>query len=181
MKRTLIATTSALCLLGIGLFGILNSQVHGEDSLITDAQIQAIKLRCTDIQATLSRLHQNDALLRANRGGVYREISDKLMVPLNQRIAANQLNSGDLIKIAADYKDAYQDFYNAFQTYDNALSDAMDTDCTKQPTTFYSQLEDAHQKRLALHASSQKLLNLAASYKTTFDQIKPQLAKDQHE
>lgn len=175
MRKTLTAIFAATGLLTIGLFGVLSSQVHGDDSVITDAQIQAIKLRCTDIQATLNQLHQNDALLRANRGGVYRAISEKLMVPLNQRIAANQLNSGDLIKIAADYKNAYLDFYNAFQTYDNALSNAMNIDCIKQPTTFYSQLEDTRDKRLALNEKNQKLLNLAATYKTTFDRIKPQL------
>ena len=177
MKKQLITLAVVVCALGVGVFGMLSRAAHGDDSVITDDQIQVIKSRCTDIQTTLNQLRQNDALLRVNRGAAYQAISDKLMVPLNQRIASKQLNGGDLVKITADYNTTYQQFYNAFKDYDTALSTAMGTDCTKQPTTFYSQREDARNKRLILHAASQKLVQLATSYKTTFDQIKGQLVQ----
>lgn len=177
MKKRLIVTAALVLVFGTGILGVFTRTAHGDDSVITDDQIQVIKSRCTDIQATLNQLHQNDALLRVNRGAVYQAISDKLMVPLNQRIASNQLDGGDLVRITADYNGAYQHFYNAFKDYDTALTNAMGIDCTKQPTTFYSQLNDARAKRLTLQAASQRLVQLAANYKTTFDQVKSRLVQ----
>lgn len=177
MRKHFVVTAALVLVSGMGVFGVLSQTAHGDDTVITDDQIQVIKSRCTDIQATLNQLHQNDALLRVNRGAVYQAISDKLMVPLNQRIASNQLDGGDLVKITAEYNGAYQQFYNAFKDYDTSLTSAMGIDCTKQPTTFYSQLNDARSKRLALQAANQRLVELATNYRTTFDQIKSRLAQ----
>lgn len=137
--------------------------------VITDAQISAIRTHCVALQASLNRLHQTDALLRYNRGQLYTTIRDKLMTPLNQRIASNQLDGSKLVKTTASFDSAYDKFYEAYRVYENSLSRVLDTDCTRQPTTFYSRLADAREKRLELHAISQQIVALAVQYKVQFD------------
>ncbi|HEY1085792.1 MAG TPA: hypothetical protein VGE34_03660 [Candidatus Saccharimonadales bacterium] len=147
-------------------------------SIITDKQIQAIKTNCTQIQASLNQLQRNDTLLRHNRGAAFRTIADKLMVPLNQRIASNQLAGSKLVEITADYNKSYEDFRLGFIAYDTALSTALNTDCQKQPTTFFDALDLARQKRLALYKASDKLTKLAEQYKAEFLNFKKNYAEE---
>ena len=88
--------------------------------VITDAQINLIKTNCVDLKARLSRLHDNDLLLRTNRGNLYRLLSEKLMVPLNQRAASHQVDASALVKISAEYNEAYKKFYTSYSDYDAA-------------------------------------------------------------
>ena len=169
-----IRSIFALLVIAIGFVGTAAVPAYGvqEADVITDNQIKVIKARCTELKATLQQLHDSDLLLRYNRGGLYRTISDQLMSPLNQRIASNQLDGSDLVKVTANYNTTYQQFFNAYKSYEDSLSTVLSTDCNNQPSTFYSQLLDARQKRLALHESSTKLVTLAKSYKTSFDTFK---------
>lgn len=160
-----------VCAVMIGVVSLgLTHTVRGEEAsnIITDDQIAAIKMNCTGLQANLNRLLQSDKLLRIDRGNLYRLISSRLMVPLNQRIASNQLDGGNLVQLTASYNTAYQTFFNAYKDYETSLSAALAIDCTRQPTTFYDQVADARTKRQALHAASAKLVDLAAQYKSSF-------------
>ncbi len=160
-------TVVALIVSGSTLFA---RTARGEDqpNVITDSQIAMIKTHCTDLQASLNRLHQSDTLLRFNRGELYRTISDKLMVPLNQRIASNQLDGSTLVQITANYNTSYQTFFDSYKVYEVSLSAALSTDCVRQPTTFYDQVADARAKRIALHTASVRLVELAGQYKKSF-------------
>lgn len=161
-------------IIAIVMIGLLLAVPHStaravEDDVITDAQISAIRTHCTDIQGTLNRLKQADTLLRYNRGQLYRTIVDKLMSPLNQRIASNQLDGSELVATTAAYNKEYQVFFNAYKEYDIGLSQLFTIDCRKQPTTFYDKLSDVREKRIKLHDSSVKMTELAAQYKKQFD------------
>lgn len=142
--------------------------------VITDRQIAAVKSRCTDIQASLNRLEASDKLLRHNIGNTFLTVSDKLMTPLNQRVASNQLDGSKLVGITAEYTKAYKgdpdgDFYNSYLDYENSLVAVMRIDCIKQPTTFLDALDEAHQKRLKLREATERLMSLARDYKKAFD------------
>jgi hypothetical protein len=156
------------------LFSIAPQRLYAADpeDIITDAQIQTIRTHCTDLLATLNRLQRADLLLRYDRGGVYRTIADKLMVPLNQRIASNQLDGSELVATTAKYNAEYELFRAAYRTYDTSLAVILAIDCTKQPTTFYDKLAIARQERSKLHDSSVKLIVLAKQYRTQFDSFK---------
>ncbi|MGK2896538.1 MAG: hypothetical protein ACSLEY_02995 [Candidatus Saccharimonadales bacterium] len=152
---------------------------HGEDRLdiITDNQVRAIRTQCTELQATLHRIYQSDAVLRHNRGQLYKTISDKLMVPLNQRVASNQLDGSGLVAITALFNTTYEEFYDAYKDYEGALSKAMGVDCTKNPTQFYDAVADAREKRTLLYMSSSKLVQLADRYQEEFDVFRSEQAK----
>lgn len=145
---------------------------------ITPEIIERIKTHCVDNQSRLNRLHKTDAFLRTERGNVYRTISDKLMVPLNRRLAANQLDGGALLTITADYNDAYTDFYDAYIDYDNALSKVLEIDCSKEPVSFYNALLEAREKRAKLSAINQSLKELVRKYGVTFTDFKTNYEKE---
>ena len=139
---------------------------------ITPEMVERIKAHCIENQANLNRLHQTDAFLRNDRGNLYRTIADKLMVPLNRRLASNQLDGAALLSITSDYNTEYNRFYQAYIEYDNSLSKVLEIDCTREPVTFYNALLDAREKRTKLSASNQKLKGFVRSYGAEFAQFK---------
>lgn len=154
---------------------------YGQDEIdiVTDEQVRAIRAQCTELQATLYRIHQSDAVLRHDRGQLYKTISDKLMVPLNQRIASNQLDGSGLVSITALFNTAYQDFYDDYKVYEQALSSAMEIDCTKNPTQFYDAVADARERRTDLYLSSTKLVQLAVRYHEEFKVFRAEQTKSE--
>lgn len=163
------------------LFGvILVASAHhaGAAATITPEKIARIRSRCVENQAALNRLHQTDAFLRNDRGNLYRTISDKLMVPLNRRLASNQLDGGALLTITADYNDAYTKFYDQYIQYDNALSKVLEIDCTREPVAFYNALLVAREKRNDLSKTNQNIKDLVRQYGTTFTDFKAAYDKE---
>jgi hypothetical protein len=147
-------------------------------STVTPEVIERIKNRCVENQAALNRLHQTDAFLRNDRGNLYRTISDKLMVPLNRRLAANQLDGGALLTITSDYNNEYTKFYKTYIDYDNSLSRVLDIDCAREPVSFYNALLETRQKRNSLSESNLKIKELIRRYGTTFTDFKATYDKE---
>lgn len=139
---------------------------------ITPEVVERIKNRCVENQAALNRLHQTDAFLRNDRGNLYRTIGDKLMVPLNRRLASNQLDGGALLSITSDYNTEYNQFYQAYIDYDNALSEVLKVDCNREPVAFYNALLDAREKRIKLSESNGKIKEHIRQYGVAFVDFK---------
>ena len=154
-----------------GLFIVFNQPANATTT-ITPETIEKIKSHCTENQATLNRLHQTDAFLRINRGELYRTIGDRLMVPLNRRLASNQLDAGSLLTITADYNNEYRTFFNAYIQYDNAMTKLLSIDCNKEPVTFYNALVNARERRDALSSSNKVLKEIIRAYGTEFTTFK---------
>jgi pyruvate/oxaloacetate carboxyltransferase len=170
MKRRLLTGSIILAIISVGLG--LASTTRAADDIITDEQITVIRNTCSDIQATLNRIHENDKVLRVNKGYLYKAaILDKLMTPLNQRVAANQINGGKLSEIAASYRQQFQQFDQAYQTYERSLAAVTVIDCTKQPTSFYSALLEAYEYRVALQKIDAGLIQLTKDFKQEFDRL----------
>ena len=154
-----------------GLFVVFNQSANAVNVIDPD-KIEKIKNHCTENQATLNQLHQTDAFRRINRGELYRTIGDKLMVPLNRRLAASQLDAGSLLTITADYNNEYRVFFNAYIQYDNAMTKLLSVDCSKEPVTFYNALVEAREKRGVLSKSNQTLQDFIRTYGTEFATFK---------
>lgn len=160
------------------LYTAVTVRAETTSPLITEEKIASIKNHCVENQAALNRLHQTDAFLRNDRGNLYRTISDKLMVPLNQRLASNQLDGGVLVDITASFNREYSRFFDAYIAYDNALSNVLKIDCVKQPVTFYNALVSAREKRYALSDSNQNLKKIITHYGTTFEEFRANYVKE---
>lgn len=173
--RLRVASLIALAMGGI--FIVASQQAHAAVT-ITPEVVERIKNRCVENQAALNRLHQTDAFLRNDRGNLYRTIGDKLMVPLNRRLASNQLDGGALITVTSSYNDEYNQFYRAYIEYDNALSEVLDIDCKKEPVSFYTALIDAREKRVTLSQSNVKIKELVRQYGAAFTEFKANYEKE---
>lgn len=167
-----------LCALILGAFFSIGHDKAQAAATITPEVITRIKSRCVETQATLNRLHQTDAFLRNDRGNLYRTIGDKLMVPMNRRLASNQLDGGPLLTITSDYNSEYNRFYRAYIDYDNALSAVLETDCSREPVTFYNVLLDAREKRVKLSESNSRIKDYIRQYGATFSTFKTDFDKD---
>lgn len=154
-----------------GLFFVANQQASAAVD-ITPEKIEKIKAHCIENQATLNRLHQTDAFLRTNRGELYRTIADKLMIPLNRRLASNQLDAGKLLTITADFDKEYRVFFDSYIQYDNAMTKLLAVDCVKEPVSFYSALVDAREKRVTLSKSNQAIQGYIRTYGVEFTNFK---------
>lgn len=167
-----------IAIFGVSIVAVLIGSAYiarAAENIITDRQRETIRTNCTDLQATLNRVHQNDTLLRINRGNLYRTVSEKLMVPLNQRIAANQLDGGELSKIVADYNEQYLEFTTVYKDYETKISAAMKVDCTKQPTSFYDNVIIAHEGRRELYRANAGVVALAEEFQAEYLLFKERL------
>jgi hypothetical protein len=162
----------------VGAFFLIPSAQTSAATTISPEVIQRIRSRCVENQAALNRLHQTDAFLRNDRGNLYRTIGDKLMVPLNRRLASNQLDGGALLTVTSDYNTEYNYFYRAYIDYDNALSKVLDTDCNREPVAFYNALLDARQKRIKLSEHNTKIKENVTRYGVAFTEFKTAYEKE---
>lgn len=135
---------------------------------MNDAMLAHIRDVCSTVQANLNRLHASDALLRVNQGQALLAISNRLMTPLNSRIAINQLDGGKMTSITSNYVTQFDAFSVAYQQYEEAMTRAMQTDCKKQPAAFYTALTDARTKRTAVHDRMLELRKSLTDYETEF-------------
>lgn len=163
--------------MALSIVHVANVFAEEQADIVTDEQRSLIISNCSDLQATLNRIHQNDALARHDQGQLFRLISDKLMAPLNQRIASNQLDGSTLVLTTATYNTQYQNFYNAYKAYEQSLRTTLQIDCTKQPVVFYDSLTDARNKRALVHEAGAKLIQLAQQYRDEFTTFRTNVAK----
>ena len=166
MKRFLVLLTAFGLLVGsIGM----SHDVFAEDQVpMSDAHIERIRSNCIEAQTKLTRLHTADALLRVNRGQLYEQILTKLMSPFNSRVALNNLNSSELVSIAATYQQQLAAFRTNYQQYEEVLSAALKINCTDQPVAFYDKVTEARDKRKKVHESTLELKRSIETYKNTF-------------
>lgn len=136
---------------------------------MTDALLAHIRDVCSTAQSNLNRLHASDALLRVNQGQALLAISSRLMTPLNSRIAINQLDGGNMTSITSSYVTKFDAFSNDYRQYEEAMSKAMQIDCTKQPAAFYTAVVDARAKRAIVHDRMAELRKLLTDYRSEFD------------
>lgn len=162
-----------LLLLGIMsvLLGGVATVAHAQEAPapMTEAHIQRIKASCVQARANLYQLHASDGLLRVNRGELFQSLTNKMMVPFNSRVALNQLDSGKLVSITSQYGEELDQFVSTYRAYEEAMTDVLELDCTKQPVAFYDGVADARKKRQQVHTHAEALRKLAREYRDAFN------------
>jgi hypothetical protein len=169
---------SGIAFLAVGILVLSATAWAESDENITQEKIDNIREHCVENQASLNRLRQTDAFIRTDRGNLYRTISDKLMVPFNQRLVSNQLDGGKLITIAADFDREYDRFYGAYVAYSNALSELLSIDCMKRPVTFYDGLVKTRTARAELSTRNTRLKTIIVEYGQAFREFRAAFVKE---
>lgn len=172
-------------LLFLGIISVLLGGVatvaHAQETApapMTEAHIQRIKASCVQARANLYQLHASDGLLRVNRGELFQSLTNKMMVPFNSRVALNQLDSGKLVSITSQYGKELNQFVSTYRTYEEAMTDVLDLDCTKQPVAFYDGVADARKKRQQVYTHAEALRRLAREYRDAFDVFAREFKED---
>lgn len=153
------------------LLGGVATVAHAQEAPapMTEAHIQRIKASCVQARANLYQLHASDGLLRVNRGELFQSLTNKMMVPFNSRVALNQLDSGKLVSITSQYGKELSQFVSTYRAYEEAMTDVLELDCTKQPVAFYDGVADARKKRQQVYTHAEALRKLAREYRDAFD------------
>lgn len=176
MKRFLIVV--AVFGLLAGSIGMSQNVFAQDQPTMDDAHIERIRSNCIEAQTKLTQLHTADTLLRVNRGQLYEQILTKLMSPFNSRVALNNLNSSELVSIAATYQRQLTAFRTNYQQYEETLSSVLKINCTDQPVAFYDKVTEAREKRQKVHESTLQLKQSIETYKTAFNEFRSTFLKE---
>lgn len=164
MRRIIFVALGSLLAVGI-LVAFASMPVKAED--LTPDQAQRVKANCVSIKNSLEQLHATDALLRVNRGQVYESVASKLMDKFNDRLGSNQLDNKAMTTVTTNYRTALATFRTDYIAYEQKLSAAIRIDCTTQPNTFHTTVEEARKLRNTVHSDVQKLHRLMKDYHTS--------------
>lgn len=135
------------------------------ETIMTDEHIAKIKSNCQIARASLSQVHANDAPTYVNRNQTYFSIGDKMMATLNGRLSLNRYDASELVKTASYYNDLVGKFREAYRDYDDAMSAAVKTDCSKRPVGFYDKVALARDARKKVHDIVVKLTLVLKEYR----------------
>lgn len=141
------------------------------ESTMTEGHIARIRNNCQTALITLGQIHANDAPAYINRNQTYFSISDKLMARLNSRLTLNRYDATQLVKTASEYNTELTKFRAAYKIYDDAMNDALKTNCKKEPVSFYDRVSTARDARLDVKDSVDQLTTLLAQYKQQVQQF----------
>lgn len=164
LKRIFAIALIAGAVLSTAVVGVVSAQ-----STITSEQATSIRENCSDIKNTLNQLHVSDAYLRVNRGQLYESIATKLMDRFNTRLQSNDFDPTEFTTLTKDYRTSLNSFRTHYQSYEQQLSAALDTDCTKKPTEFYTAVESARSKRAQVNKYIGELNGHITTYRDSLD------------
>lgn len=156
----------AVCLAGVSFLS-----VSAQNTSITAQQTEKIHSNCTSLKNTLNQLHSSDALLRVNMGQTYESVLTKLIDRFNSRLSNNSINNDNLKSVTSEYNTALDVFRLDYKTYEERLSDALNIDCSEQPTAFYDAVAIARGERIRVHADVTRLDRLIDKYQQSLDQF----------
>lgn len=164
MRRIIFVALTSLLAIGT-LVAFASMPAKAED--LTPDQVQRVKANCVSIKNTLEQLHATDALLRVNRGQVYESVASKLMDKFNDRLGSNRLDNKAMTTVTTNYRTALATFRTDYIAYEQKLSAAIRIDCTAQPNTFHTTVQEARKLRNTVHSDVQKLHRLMNDYHTS--------------
>ncbi|MGE5299056.1 MAG: hypothetical protein ACM3KF_03380 [Acidobacteriota bacterium] len=140
--------------------------------LLSDDNLNAIKLNCHAVQSTLTRIHTNDALSRVHLGQEYETISTKFMAPMNSRVALMKLNGVELAKTTVEFNDNLNIFRSRYQQYEQLLLKTLQLKCTDQPVAFYDAIVEARDARALVKEKVDELGKLVTQYSNQVKELR---------
>ncbi len=163
-----------LFIIFIGLSMLLVASVASQNiakaqTTLSEGHVERIRQNCVAAQASLYRLHANDALRRVNLGPLYENISTKLMAPLNSRIALSRQEGLKLAATTLEYDRNIDLFRSSYNDYEKAMSGTLEMNCAENPVEFYERVSSTRQKRQRLYEDTQTLATLLNAYKAEFE------------
>lgn len=166
MNRLLIVMAASGIIL---ISSFVSQRVRALDFSLSEEHQQSIRQNCVTAQTNLQQLHASDGVLRVNLGKLYENMSNKLMAPLNSRIALSKQEGLQLAATTLEYDRQVDVFRASYKQYEEAMSRTLKIDCTDKPVEFYENIQYTRQKREKLHQDTKTLAALLKDFKTKFE------------
>lgn len=163
----------------LAVLTLVSPVAYAEDQMtavLTGDESTLIKANCASVQATMMRLHANDALARVHLGQGYESISTRLMTPMNSRVVIEKYDGSKLIKTAADFNARLDQFRSEYQRYDQTVTKAIQMKCESDPQGFYNYIVQARDYRIAVRTSVVALGDLIVQYRAQVDELRSQIS-----
>lgn len=151
---------------------LANAQPTGQLKPDDSTLYMSITMDCLAVKFKLTKVHEDDGLVRVTAGQAYDQIGNKLMTRLNSKIAEQKLGGGPLINAAADFEDNLNEFRESYRVYEVAMNNLLKADCQSQQQTFYSALQDVRTKREEVHKTTLELQSSMKAYYEAFQEFK---------
>lgn len=168
MRRISILAIVSILAIGV-LLPFAGGAAHAED--LSPDQAERVKANCVSIKNSLNQLHASDALLRVNRGQVYESMATKLMDAFNSRLGSNRLDNGATTTVTGNYRSALTTFRSDYIQYEQKLSAAIRIDCTEQPNTFHTTVQEARELRMKVHEDVVRLHRIIDDYRSAVSDL----------
>lgn len=145
-----------------------------DQPVLTNEQIEHIRNNCGDTQTALGSIRATDAVAFVNIGQKLDTLSNRLMTPMNSRVAINKLDGVAVIKTTVEFNTEVKRFQALYRDYAQSVNVTTAMGCYNQPVEFYDNLTALLQKRVAVRESYEHLKKLIAQYRSDVEVIKKQ-------
>lgn len=145
-----------------------------EQPALTDDQIEHIRNTCGDTQTAISSIRAADKVAYVNINQQLDTLSNRLMAPMNSRVALNKLDGVAMIKTTVDFTTETKKFQTLYRDYVDSVDAAATMGCYNQPVEFYDNLTSLLQKRTAVRASYDRLNGLIQQYRSEVQTLEKQ-------
>ncbi len=138
--------------ISLALVALQNIPAKADQDDISPEKQTLIRQNCVTAQVALQQIQYSDAATRVNRGQGYESLLSRLIVPLNTRATANGFNNSatSLTATTNKYQTALNNFKKHYDSYDDALTNALHVKCQDKPVAFYRFLVEARKQRTSL-------------------------------
>lgn len=186
MKRISLLVVAIVVSLSVfaGISGTSARAVDSEQGQLKpgDTSIyNLVRMDCLAVKFKLSKIHEEDGLLRVTLGQTYETTSSKLMARFNARIVENRLDGAELIRLAADYEDALDTFRDNYQKYEIEMNSLLKADCQSQRQTYYLSIDSTRQLRNQVNVDVQNLNKILGEYYDAFGEFRASIEGDQEQ
>lgn len=143
---------------------------------LTDAKIETIRQNCLSAQVLLQRIQRSDAATRVNRGQTYEVVLNRLMSPLNGRLAFHRFSEAATFTDGAKkFEQAVNKFKQDYDDYDALISKVLKIKCQDQPVTFYDTLTAAREKRTLVAQDIDEIKKVLQEYQNLVTDLQKNL------
>lgn len=154
----------------------------GGDIVMTDEYIEKIKQNCIAAQSSLNRLLQNsDKPLRVNLGNTYDTLMNKLMIPMNNRMATSGFDTQQQVTVVTKFQRDITAFKAAVNDYYGSTTSAIAMNCRDQPVAFYDAVGVIQTKRQTINDAVKTIDGDITEYKSGFETFAKQFTAEKAE
>lgn len=144
----------------------------------TPERLSVLREQCSVLKTRLTAVQKIEAADRIKRGRAYDQDLLPYISAFNSRVAANQADAPELIRIAAELQRTVgrSQFGSQYSVYTDDLTSAINSDCRNNPEILNDWLDKARLDRATLSATVKKADALVSEYISELEKLEQRYA-----